>query len=37
VAWYAKYGVIPLEGSGEDKPTQRMFLDIRTLKAALKT
>jgi GNAT superfamily N-acetyltransferase len=37
VAWYAKYGFIPLEGSGEDKPTQRMFLDIRTLKAALKT
>lgn len=36
VAWYAKYGFIPLEGSGEDKPTQRMFLDIRTLKAALK-
>ncbi|HKN34352.1 MAG TPA: GNAT family N-acetyltransferase [Terriglobales bacterium] len=36
VSWYAKYGFIPLEGGGEDKPTQRMFLDLRTLKAALK-
>jgi GNAT superfamily N-acetyltransferase len=36
VSWYAKYGFIPLEGGGEDKTTQRMFLDIRTLKAALK-
>src|SRR5207253_11428376 len=32
VSWYAKYGFIPLEGGGEDKPTQRMFLDLRTLK-----
>jgi GNAT superfamily N-acetyltransferase len=36
VSWYAKYGFIPLEGGREDKPTRRMFLDIRTLKAALK-
>ena len=32
VSWYAKYGFIPLEGRDENKPTQRMFLDIRTLK-----
>ena len=35
VSWYAKYGFIPLEGGSENQPTQRMFLDIRTLKAAL--
>lgn len=36
VSWYAHYGFIPLEGDEEDRPTQRMFLDIRTLKAALR-
>jgi GNAT superfamily N-acetyltransferase len=35
VSWYAKYGFIPLEDPVAGKPTQRMFLDIRTLKAAL--
>jgi GNAT superfamily N-acetyltransferase len=34
VGWYAQYGFVPLEGSGEAGP-HRMFLDIRTLRAAL--
>jgi len=34
IGWYAKYGFIPLEGD-KDKPTQRMFLDVRTLKKAV--
>jgi GNAT superfamily N-acetyltransferase len=33
--WYARYGFIPLEGAAETGP-QRMFLDIRTLRLALK-
>jgi GNAT superfamily N-acetyltransferase len=33
--WYAKYGFVPLEGTAESGP-QRMFLDIRTLRLALK-
>jgi GNAT superfamily N-acetyltransferase len=33
--WYARYGFIALEGSAETGP-QRMFLDIRTLRLALK-
>jgi len=37
VSWYAKYGFIPLEGGAESQITQRMFLDIRTLKATLKS
>lgn len=37
LSWYANYGFIPLEGAEEDKSTQRMFLDIRTLKAALRS
>lgn len=37
VSWYAKYGFIPLEGGTENQPTRRMFLDIRTLKATLKS
>jgi hypothetical protein len=36
MSWYAKYGFLPLEGGAENQPTQRMFLDIRTLKATLK-
>lgn len=36
MSWYAHYGFIELEGGEEDQPTQRMFLDIRTLKAALR-
>src|SRR5712691_13090479 len=35
-AWYARYGFAPLEGGAEDRP-QRMFLDIRTIRMALKT
>ena len=36
MSWYAKYGFLPLEGGAENQPTQRMFFDIRTLKATLK-
>jgi predicted GNAT family N-acyltransferase len=36
MSWYAKYGFLPLEGGAENQPTQRMFLDILTLKATLK-
>lgn len=35
VAWYARYGFIPLEGSAKDGP-QKMFLDVRTIRAALR-
>ncbi len=34
VGWYAKYGFVSLEESAENKPTRRMFLDIRTLRLA---
>ena len=34
VNWYARYGFIPIEGSAQSGP-QRMFLDIRTVRAAL--
>jgi GNAT superfamily N-acetyltransferase len=34
--WHARYGFVPLEGGVEDGP-QRMFLDIRTIRMALKT
>jgi GNAT superfamily N-acetyltransferase len=34
VGWYARYGFVPIEGCAEDGP-QRMFLDIRTLHAAI--
>jgi len=37
VSWYARYGFIPLEGGSEEQPTRRMFLDIRTLKATIKS
>src|SRR5260370_5554624 len=33
VSWYARYGFVPIEGAAEGGP-QRMFLDIRTLRAA---
>jgi GNAT superfamily N-acetyltransferase len=32
--WYAKYGFVTIEGAAESGP-QRMFLDIRTVRAAL--
>jgi GNAT superfamily N-acetyltransferase len=35
IGWYAKYGFIPIEGAAERGP-QRMFLDIRTIRAALR-
>ena len=35
VDWYARFGFVPLEGAAENGP-QRMFLDIRTIRAALK-
>jgi GNAT superfamily N-acetyltransferase len=35
VGWYAKYGFVPIEGAAEGGP-QRMFLDIRTVRAALR-
>src|SRR5712691_6520198 len=34
VAWYARYGFVPIQGSAENGP-QRMFLDIRTVRSAL--
>lgn len=33
--WYARYGFVALQGAAENGP-QRMFLDIRTLRLALK-
>jgi GNAT superfamily N-acetyltransferase len=33
--WYAKYGFVPIEGAAAGGP-QRMFLDIRTVRAALR-
>src|SRR5258707_1149768 len=34
VSWYARYGFVPIEGAAEGGP-RRLFLDIRTLRAAL--
>ena len=34
--WYARYGFVPIEGASESGP-QRMFLDLRTVRAALRT
>jgi GNAT superfamily N-acetyltransferase len=34
IGWYAKYGFVPIGGTSESGPT-RMFLDIRTVRAAL--
>lgn len=34
VGWYAKYGFIPIEGGPASGP-QKMFLDVRTIRAAL--
>ena len=36
IDWYARYGFVALEGSAASGP-QRMFLDIRTLRMAMKT
>src|SRR5215467_8640422 len=35
VDWYARYGFVALEGAAQGGP-QRMFLDIRTIRQALK-
>jgi predicted N-acetyltransferase YhbS len=35
IDWYARYGFVALEGSAASGP-QRMFLDIRTLRMAMK-
>ena len=34
MSWYARYGFVAIEGALEEGP-QRMFLDIRTVRAAL--
>lgn len=34
IGWYAKYGFIPIKGQAGSGP-QRMFLDIRTVRAAM--
>lgn len=34
IGWYAKYGFLPIEGGPETGP-QKMFLDVRTIRAAL--
>src|SRR6202795_1313188 len=34
VSWYARYGFVPIEGAAATGP-QRMFLDMRTVRAAL--
>ncbi len=33
ISWYARYGFVPIEGAPETGP-QRMFLDLRTVRAA---
>jgi GNAT superfamily N-acetyltransferase len=33
--WYARYGFVPIEGAAEGGP-QKMFLDLRTVRAALR-
>ncbi|RPI17760.1 MAG: GNAT family N-acetyltransferase [Acidobacteriales bacterium] len=35
VSWYARYGFVAIEGAAERGP-QRMFLDMRTVRAALR-
>jgi len=35
VRWYERYGFVPIEGAAESGP-QRMFLDVRTVRAALR-
>jgi GNAT superfamily N-acetyltransferase len=34
IGWYARYGFVPIEGAAESGP-QKMFLDLRTVRAAL--
>lgn len=35
IGWYSRYGFVPIEGAVESGP-QRMFLDLRTVRAALR-
>lgn len=35
ISWYVRYGFVPIEGAAESGP-QRMFLDLRTVRAALR-
>lgn len=35
VGWYARYGFAPIQGAAASGP-QRMFLDLRTVRAALR-
>jgi hypothetical protein len=35
ISWYARYGFVPVEGAAESGP-QRMFLDLRTMRVALR-
>src|ERR1700688_4124105 len=34
INWYARYGFVPIEGAAATGP-HRMFLDVRTIRAAL--
>ncbi|HVP47314.1 MAG TPA: hypothetical protein VMT32_12050 [Bryobacteraceae bacterium] len=34
-SWYARYGFVPIEGAAEHGP-QKMYLDLRTVRAALR-
>lgn len=36
VDWYARYGFVPIEGAVAEGP-QRMFLDIRTIRNAMRS
>ena len=37
IGWYARYGFVPLPAEGEaETASQRMFLDLRTVRAALR-
>ncbi len=36
IGWYARYGFIPIEGAPTEGP-QRMFLDIRTIRQAIRS
>ena len=35
INWYARYGFVPIEGAADSGP-QRMFLDLRTIRGALR-
>ena len=35
IGWYSQYGFVPIEGAPDGGP-QRMFLDLRTVRAAMR-